>query len=76
MNNSFIRIWISYSTDKEKICNWADFRVPQANQDFDIGAGEFSPSKEYYDRGWENYQKAWLYGNEEAKKEELKKWWK
>jgi len=76
MNNAFVGVWESYSTDKEKICNWADFRVPQANQDFDIGAGEFSPSKKYYDRGWENYQKAWLYGNEEAKKEELKEWWK
>ena len=76
INNAFIGIWKSHSTGKEKICNWADFRVPQANQDFDIGAGEFSPSKKYYVQGWENYQKAWLYGDEVAKKEELKKWWK
>jgi len=75
-NNAFVGIWKSYSTGKEKNCNWADFRVPLANQDFDIGAGEFSPSEKYYDQGWENYQKAWLYEDEKAKKIELDKWWK
>ena len=35
------------STRKEKICNWADYRVPITNRDFDIGAGEFSPSEKY-----------------------------
>lgn len=76
MNNAFIGFWKSYSDNMEKICNWADFRVPEANYDFDIGAGEFSPSKKYYEKGWEIYQKAWLYGDEEAKKEELMEWWK
>lgn len=76
MNNAFIGIWKSYSADKEKVCNWADFRVPEANYDFDIGAGEFSPSKKYYEKGWENYQKAWLYGDKDAKNEELIEWWK
>lgn len=74
-NNAFVGIWKSYATGIEKICNWADYRVPKANQDFDIGAGEFSPSKKYYEQGWGNYQKAWLYGDEEAKKSELEKWW-
>jgi len=27
-NNAFIGIWKSYSSGKEKICNWADWRVP------------------------------------------------
>ena len=76
LNNAFVGIWKSYSTGKEKICNWADYRVPISNRDFDIGAGEFSPNEKYYDKGWENYQKAWLYGNEQAKKIELEKWWK
>lgn len=76
INNAFIGTWISNKTGKEKICNWADYRVPNANRDFDIGAGEFSPSEKYYNQGWENYQKAWLYKNKKAKKEELKKWWK
>ncbi len=76
MNNAFIGIWKGYSTDIEKICNWADFRVPKANQDFDVGAGEFSPDEKYYEKGWENYQKAWLHGDKEAQNEELKEWWK
>jgi hypothetical protein len=76
INNAFVGIWKSYTTEKEKICNWADYRIPMTNSDFDIGAGEFSPSKKYYDQGWENYQKAWLYGDEQAKKIELEKWWK
>lgn len=51
-NNAFIGNWTSYKTNKEKICNWADYRVPQANQGFDIGAGEFSVSEKYYGKGW------------------------
>ncbi len=76
MNNAFIGTWKSYSTGAEKVCIWADFRVPFANQDFDIGAGEFSPGEKYYDQGWRTYQQAWLYGNQEAKEEELKEWWR
>lgn len=76
INNAFIGIWKEYSTNKEKICNWGDYRVPKINQDFDIGAGEFSPSEKYYDKGWGNYQKAWLNGDKKAKKEEYKEWWK
>ena len=52
LNNAFIGIWRSYNTSSEKICNWADYRVPKANQDFDIGAGEFSVSEKYWDKGW------------------------
>ena len=63
-NNAFIGVWKSYKTGKEKICNWADFRVPNANQDFDIGAGEFSPREKYYDKGWGDY-----------KPMDNKKWW-
>ncbi len=76
MNNAFVGSWKGYSSEKERICNWADFRVPNANEDFDIGAGEFSPSPKYYSMGWENYIKAWLEGVEKAKNEELKEWWK
>ncbi|PPK95815.1 hypothetical protein LY01_01408 [Nonlabens xylanidelens] len=64
-NNAFIGIWKSYSTGKEKVCNWADFRVPNANRDFDIGAGEFSPSEKYFDKGWANYKPL-----------EIDEWWK
>ena len=75
-NNAFIGIWKSNLTGKEKICNWGDFRVPNANQDFDIGAGEFSPSEKYYTKGWEIYQRAWLYNDESAQQIELNQWWK
>jgi hypothetical protein len=51
-NNAFVGIWKSYKTEKKKICNWADYRVPNSNQDFDIGAGEFSVSEKYWDKGW------------------------
>jgi len=51
-NNAFVGIWKSYTTEKEKVCNWADYRVPNASQDFDIGAGEFSVSEKYWDKGW------------------------
>lgn len=51
-NNAFIGVWKSYKTGKEKICNWADFRVPNTNRDFDIGAGEFSVSEKYWNKGW------------------------
>ena len=75
-NNAFIGTWKDYSTNIEKICNWGDFRVPKSKQDFDIGAGEFSPSEKYYKFGWEIYSKALLLRDENAKKEELKEWWK
>jgi hypothetical protein len=76
MNNAFIGTWKNNLTEKGKICNWADHRVPLANSDFDIGAGEFSPSKKYYNNGWAIYQKAWLDGDKTAKSDELKEWWK
>lgn len=75
MNNAFIGVWRSYKTQKEKRCNWGDYRIPNINQDFDIGAGEFSPSKKYLDKGWNSYSQAWVYGNEEARKKENERWW-
>ena len=65
INNAFVGIWKSYSTGKEKQSNWADYRVPKTNRDFDIGAGEFSPSEKYYDKGWSDY-----------KPMEIDVWWK
>jgi hypothetical protein len=76
MNNAYIGTWRSYSTGKEKLCNWADHRIPLANQDFDVGEGEFLPGEKYYNKGWEAYHQAWQLGNMEAKSEELREWWK
>jgi len=75
-NNAFIGIWKMYGSNLIKKSNWSDFRVPNPTSDFDIGAGEFSPNKKYYNKGWENYSKAFVFGDEKAKKDELKKWWK
>ncbi|MEW7279545.1 hypothetical protein ABW636_13205 [Aquimarina sp. 2201CG1-2-11] len=79
-NNAYIGIWKSYKTGKEKICNWADFRVPNANQDFDIGAGEFSVSEKYWNKGWldialENQAPNGAIVREKSEKE-AKEWWK
>jgi hypothetical protein len=51
-NNAFVGVWKSHKTGNEKICNWADWRVPNANSDFDVGAGEFSVSEKYWNKGW------------------------
>lgn len=51
-NNAFVGKWKSNKTGKEKVCNWADYRVPNVNCDFDIGAGELSVSKKYKKNGW------------------------
>ena len=76
VNNAFVGTWKSYKTQKEKLCNWGDYRVLFANEDFDIGAAEFSPSKKYLKNGWLNYSKAWFYNDEKARVEEKKKWWR
>ena len=51
-NNAFVGIWGSYSNGNSKICNWDDYRVPNANKDFDIGVGEFNVSEKYWNKGW------------------------
>jgi hypothetical protein len=76
MNNAFIGTWKSYSNQPQQKCNWADYRVPKADHDFDIGAGEFSPHEKYSEYGWESYSEAWVHGDEEARNVELQEWWK
>jgi hypothetical protein len=51
-NNAFVGIWKMYDSNVEKKCNWADYRVPNSDCDFDIGAGEFSVSEKYWKSGW------------------------
>ncbi|WP_269225149.1 hypothetical protein [Flavobacterium eburneipallidum] len=51
-NNSFVGIWKMYGSETEKICNWADYRVPNINCNFDIGAGEFNVNQIYVKNGW------------------------
>lgn len=75
-NNAFVGTWKGYKSPSSKICNWADGRIPLANRDFDMGAGEFSPADKYLDKGWLDYRNAWVNGDLEARKKENKEWWK
>jgi len=52
-NNAFVGIWKSNNSGKDKICNWGDYRVPNVNCDFDIGAGDLSISQKYLNNGWQ-----------------------
>lgn len=51
-NNAFVGIWKMFNSNIEKKCNWGDYRVPNTNCDFDIGAGELSISEKYLKNGW------------------------
>lgn len=75
-NNAFVGKWTSYTNKRSKKCNWGDYRIPECNNNFDIGAGEFSPSEKYFSQGWENYQNAWLNHDKVAKEIELNEWWR
>ncbi len=61
LNNAFIGIWVDNLSHKEKICKWADFRVPEVDSDFDVGAAEFSPSEKYLTKGWKIIKKRGCY---------------
>jgi hypothetical protein len=75
-NNQFIGKWIDYKTHKSKKCNWGDYRIPYCG-DLDGGAAEFYINEKYLKNGWENYYKAYEWGgNQEARQEEEKQWWK
>lgn len=51
-NNSFVGMWKMYNSKIEKICNWADYRVPNINCNFDVGTGEFNVNPIYVKNGW------------------------
>lgn len=65
--------------EKKKFCNWADYRVPIANRDFDIGAGEFSVSEKYWNKGWLDIalknKSPNLAIKDSEKAEKQKEWW-
>lgn len=79
-NNQFEGTWTSYESEKIKICNWGDYRIPNSGN-LDIGAGEFSSDKKYNNMGWENYRLAYKgYDvdelNQKALIKENEEWWK
>jgi len=94
-NNQFVGTWQSYTTKATKRCNWGDWRIPDGRQvgsahmldtQLDIGAGEFSPAKEYQAKGWQSYQDAQLLSDDRSSEEsrakkkalatEAAEWWK
>lgn len=63
----------------QKKINWADFRFPIANRDFDIGAGEFSVIEKYWNKGWLDIALKSQVPNgaivREKSDEKTKEWW-
>jgi hypothetical protein len=78
-NNAFVGIWESYLTGSKKICNWADYRVPNANKDFDIKVGEFNVSEKYWNKCWLDIALKNQAPNQAIKRKKsigkLKEWW-
>jgi hypothetical protein len=74
-NNQFVGTWTSYATRKTLRCNWGDLRIPNSG-DFDIGAGEFSPSNKYLAYGWQDVRDCTLGSSAAACKREKQAWWK
>lgn len=57
-NNQYVGIWLKYGTDKGKVCNWGELRIP-FHGDLDIGAAEFFPNPKYLKMGWDNFKMIW-----------------
>ena len=77
-NNQFVGTWTSYKSHEIKVCNWGDYRLPGVPNDFDCGAGEFSPCEKYLKYGWQNLRDAYLSvpPDSSALREEERHWWK
>jgi len=77
-NNAFVGTWKMYKSNVLKKCNWADYRVPNSNCDFDIGAGDFNVSEKYWKNGWLDIalkNKVTNQNIENTKSSGNKKWW-
>lgn len=68
-NNAFVGHWNNYNSDFRLKCNWGDYRVPYSHCDFDMGAGEFSVSEKYLNKGWLNTPA------KSQNESNQKKWW-
>lgn len=75
LNNVYQGFWTDYTTQKAKVCKWADFRVPDVPYSFDGGAGAFAPSEQYNDKGWKSYRDAFLNNDVTAQEQEKEVWW-
>jgi hypothetical protein len=57
-NNAFVGVWKSFDNVTVETCNWGENRIPDCG-DLDVGAGEFSPNRDYWDYGWDTYVEHW-----------------
>ena len=55
-NNQYVGSWMEYGKLEEKVCNWGEYRIPFSG-DLDVGAAEFYVNPDYYDRGWEAFDR-------------------
>lgn len=53
-NNQFSGMWNAYDGKSNVVCNWGDYRIPNAGK-LDIGVGEFKPDDKYNANGWGDY---------------------
>ena len=53
-NNQYIGVWRMYGSNKVKIANWGEHRIPFAIG-LDVGASEFGVHSKYINNGWEDY---------------------
>jgi len=50
-NHQYQGIWREYGSEKSKVCNWGELRIPGSG-DLDLGLHGFSPNPKYQNKGW------------------------
>ncbi len=75
LNNAFLGTWRIYDGSLSMPCSWGDYRVPHKAIMFNAGGSEFDIPAESMSNGWDVFVKAWIDGDEIAKRQELHHWW-
>lgn len=55
-HNQYVGTWQMYGSNKTKVANWGEFRIPFSSG-LDIGAAEFDAHPDYYESGWEDHKR-------------------
>ncbi|MFD1258353.1 hypothetical protein ACFQ3S_16225 [Mucilaginibacter terrae] len=79
-NNETVARWTSYKGGASKVCNWGDFKIPEAG-DLDFSVSELMINKKYVNNGWQNYMLSLDADSGKpaalkARAEEKREWWK
>lgn len=72
-NNTFVGTWTSYTSNKQRLCIWGDYRIPYTKGLY-IGAGDILIDDKYKEHGWQEFSTMWL--ERENSKNKRNKWWK